>query len=196
MSFPINCRESCRVVLKHKKRNFLKENFSSCRTSTSSTCIYFHSLVRKKQHDHSFENIKIKDSQKQNLKCESKNAEQSVSTVLFVIFRDNLIPIVWKSIVPMKVYEESRREQAQLHEELTQREEALGYTRIRNLHEVEELKRAQEMQIDEFFIHIFRESHATIVPSFGGMLSRDQVYDMIHGICLVHRETFLTVHVP
>ena len=26
-----------------------------------------------------------------NLKCESKNAEQSFSTVLFVIFRDNLI---------------------------------------------------------------------------------------------------------
>ena len=88
-------------------------------------------------------------------------------------FRDNLIPIVWKSIVPIKGYEESRREQAQLHEELTQREEALGYTRIRNLHEVEELKRAQEMQIDEFFIHKFKESHATIVPSFGGMLSRD-----------------------
>ena len=29
-------------------------------------------------------------------------SEQSFSTVLFVIFRDNLIPIVWKSIVPIK----------------------------------------------------------------------------------------------
>ena len=47
-------------------------------------------------------------------------------------------------------YKESRREQAGLHEELAQREKALRDTRIRNIHEVEELKRAQEMRIDEF----------------------------------------------
>ena len=47
-------------------------------------------------------------------------------------------------------YEESRREQARLHEELAQREKALRDTRIRNIHEVEELKRVQEMRIDEF----------------------------------------------
>ena len=40
--------------------------------------------------------------QKQNLKSESMKAEQIISTFLFVIFRDNLIPIVWKSIVPIK----------------------------------------------------------------------------------------------
>ena len=38
-------------------------------------------------------------------------------------------------------------------------------------------------------------SQAVIVPSLCGMLSRDQVCDLIQGICLVHRVTFLTVHV-
>ena len=59
-------------------------------------------------------------------------------------------------------YEESRREQARLHEELAQREKALRDTRIRNIHEVEKLRRAQEMRIDEFSRNEFRESHATI----------------------------------
>ena len=39
-------------------------------------------------------------------------------------------------------YEESRREQARLHEELAQREKALRETRIRSIHEVGQLKRA------------------------------------------------------
>ena len=59
-------------------------------------------------------------------------------------------------------YEESRREQARLHQELAQREEALRDTRIRNVHEVEELKRAQDMRIDEFSRNELRESDATI----------------------------------
>ena len=46
--------------------------------------------------------------------------------------------------------EESRREQARLNEEFTLREKALRDTRIRNIHEMEELKRAQEMRVDEF----------------------------------------------
>ena len=58
--------------------------------------------------------------------------------------------------------EESRREQARLHEELAQREKALRDTRIRNIHEVEELKRPQEMRIDEFSMHTLREIRATI----------------------------------
>ena len=59
-------------------------------------------------------------------------------------------------------YEESRREQARLREELAQREKALRDNLIRNIHEVEELKRAQEMRIDEFSRHELIESHATI----------------------------------
>ena len=58
--------------------------------------------------------------------------------------------------------EEPIREQARLHEELGQREKALRDTRIRNIHEVEELKRAKEMRIDEFSRNELRESHAAI----------------------------------
>ena len=39
---------------------------------------------------------------------------------------------------------------------------ALRDTRIRNVHELEELKRAQELRIDELCRHELRESHATI----------------------------------
>ena len=58
-------------------------------------------------------------------------------------------------------YEESRREQARLHEELAQREKPLRETRTRSIHEVEELKRAQEMRIDALSRNELRESHAT-----------------------------------
>ena len=58
-------------------------------------------------------------------------------------------------------YEESRREQARLHEEFAQREKALRDTRIRNVLEVEELKRAHEMRVDEFSSNELRESHTT-----------------------------------
>ena len=58
-------------------------------------------------------------------------------------------------------YEESRREQARLHE-LAQRARALRDNRIRNIHEVEELKRAEELRIDEFSRHELRESQSTI----------------------------------
>ena len=50
-------------------------------------------------------------------------------------------------------YEETLRELARLHEELAQREKALRDTHIRNIREVEELKRAQKMRIDELSMH-------------------------------------------
>ena len=59
-------------------------------------------------------------------------------------------------------HEESRKEQARLHEELAQRERALRETQIRSIHEVGDLKRAQEMRIDEFSRNELRKSHATI----------------------------------
>ena len=58
-------------------------------------------------------------------------------------------------------YEESRREQTRLHEELAQREKAFRETRIRSIHQVKELKRAQKMRIDEFSSCEMGESHAT-----------------------------------
>ena len=55
-----------------------------------------------------------------------------------------------------------RRELARLHEELAQRERALREPHTKSIHEVEELKRAQEMRIDEFSRHGLRESQATL----------------------------------
>ena len=77
-------------------------------------------------------------------------------------FNDKLILIVWNWIAVNCGYEESRRLQPRLHEELAQREKALRDTRIRNIHEMEELKSAQEMRTDEFSIHKLKESHATM----------------------------------
>ena len=46
--------------------------------------------------------------------------------------------------------EQSRREQGLLHKELADRERNLRETRIRNIHEIEDLKRAHELRVDEF----------------------------------------------
>ena len=59
-------------------------------------------------------------------------------------------------------YEESRREQVRLQEELVMREKALRDTRIRGIHEMEELRRAQELRVDEFSAQKLRELHDTI----------------------------------
>ena len=59
-------------------------------------------------------------------------------------------------------YEESRREQARLQEELAPREKALQDARFRNIHEMEELKRAQELRVEKFSAQKSRESLDTI----------------------------------
>ena len=59
-------------------------------------------------------------------------------------------------------YVESRREQVQLQEELIIKEKALRYTQIRSVHEMEELKRAQDLRVDEFSVQKLRENHDTI----------------------------------
>ena len=55
-------------------------------------------------------------------------------------------------------YEESRREQVRLQEELVMREKTLRDTRIRSIHETEELRRAQELRFDKFSVQKLRES--------------------------------------
>ena len=57
---------------------------------------------------------------------------------------------------------ESRREQLRLLEELSMKEEALRETQIRNFHEMGEMKRAQELRVDDFSEQKLRESHETI----------------------------------
>ena len=54
-------------------------------------------------------------------------------------------------------YEESRREQVRLQEELALREKALRDPHIRNIHEMEELRRVREMRVDEFSVQKLRE---------------------------------------
>ena len=50
-------------------------------------------------------------------------------------------------------YEESRREQVRFQEELVMREKALRDTQISSIHEMGELKRAQELRVDEFSLY-------------------------------------------
>ena len=58
-------------------------------------------------------------------------------------------------------YVESRREQVRLQEELSLNEKVLRETQIRNIHELGEMKRAQEPRVDEFSEQKLRESHET-----------------------------------
>ena len=54
-------------------------------------------------------------------------------------------------------YVETRREQVRQQEELVMKEQALRDTKIRSIHDMGELKRAQELRVDEFSVHIERE---------------------------------------
>ena len=57
---------------------------------------------------------------------------------------------------------ESRREQVRLQEELSTKETVLRNTQIRNMHEMGEMKRAQEQRIDEVSVQKLRGKHETI----------------------------------
>ena len=91
-------------------------------------------------------------------------------------------------------YEQCRREQALLHEELADRERALRDTRIGSIQKLEELKRDQEFRLEEFSIrklveNLFKDvesvrsgqlfhvpSQPALFPILrepGGLLSRD-----------------------
>ena len=59
-------------------------------------------------------------------------------------------------------YEESRREQVRLQEELLMKKKALRDTQIRDIHEMRELKRAQELRVDEVSVQKLRKNHETI----------------------------------
>ena len=56
---------------------------------------------------------------------------------------------------------ESRREQVRLQEELDMKEKALRDDQIRSMYEMGEMKRAQELRVDEFSVQKLRESHET-----------------------------------
>ena len=69
-------------------------------------------------------------------------------------------------------YEEFRRERVRLQEELALRERGLRNTRIRNIHEMVELRGVQEMRVD-FSVQKLRKSQATITVS---SLHRHTIY--------------------
>ena len=46
--------------------------------------------------------------------------------------------------------------------EFSMKEKALPETQIRNIHEIGEMKRAQELRVEEFSVQKLRESHETI----------------------------------
>ena len=58
-------------------------------------------------------------------------------------------------------YIESRREQVHLQEELSMKEKVLRDTQIRSMHEVGEMKRAQELRVDEVSVQKLSENHET-----------------------------------
>ena len=57
---------------------------------------------------------------------------------------------------------ESGREQSRLWEELSMKEKVLRDTQIRNMHEMGEINRAQELRVDEISVQQLRENHETI----------------------------------
>ena len=119
------------------------------------------SLIRKKLRRQFLRNKEIINSQKRNLKSWSECKVDTPNTCIREFQRQAHSNRLELDSVNFE-YEESRRAQARLHEELAQREKALRDTRIRNIHEVEELKRVQGMRTDEFSRHELTESHATI----------------------------------
>ena len=59
-------------------------------------------------------------------------------------------------------YEESRREQFRPQDAPVMKEKALRDIQIGSIHEMEELKRAQELPVDELSVQQLKESHETI----------------------------------
>ena len=75
---------------------------------------------------------------------------------------------------------EYRREQVRLQEELVMREKALRDTQIRSIHEMEELRRALELRVDEPSVQILRESHDTIqslTSQITGIAREDELHE-------------------
>ena len=76
-------------------------------------------------------------------------------------------------------YIESRQEQSRLQEELSMKEKVLRDTQIRRMHEMGEMKRAQEREIQEVESNCsgrlsYVSSQPAAIPSSRSMLSRDK----------------------
>ena len=92
---------------------------------------------------------------KRDLNSRSRSTKWNLLTLALVNFRLELEDANFG-------YAESRREQVRLQEELVMQEKTLRDTQIRSIHEMGEMKRAQELRVDEFIVQKMRESHGTI----------------------------------
>ena len=73
-------------------------------------------------------------------------------------------------------YAESRREQVRLQEEFVIKEKALRDNQNRRMYEMGEMKRPQELRVEQFSVQKLRESHGTI------QRLTSQMQDVIQGI--------------
>ena len=80
-----------------------------------------------------------------------------------MIFRDNLIPIVWNSILPIKATKNLEKSKPDFMNNLLKRERALRDTQLRSIHGMEELTRVEEMRLFAFSRHDLAEIHSTML---------------------------------
>ena len=81
--------------------------------------------------------------------------------LLFLSFSNMLVlnDRIWRTpITDMLNLDENKFD----HKEIVMKEKALRETLIRSMHEVGEMKIAQELRVDEFSVQKLRESHDTI----------------------------------
>ena len=77
-------------------------------------------------------------------------------------FSNRLILKDWNCKTLIQGFFESRREQVRLQEELSLKEKVLRDNQTRSIHEMEEVKRAQELRVDDSSVQKLRESYETI----------------------------------
>ena len=109
-----------------------------------------------------FENIKIfvlaeAKSEVRKQECRADFLDSSVRDL-----QNNLIPIVWKSIVPIKALKNLEMSKPDFMKNQLSEKEYCEKLKSEVIHEVGELKRAQEMRMDEFSRNELKESHSTI----------------------------------
>ena len=100
---------------------------------------------------------------KRDLNLCSMNIKWDLSTLaVSMSFSSKLMLSDWKlEDGPSRICRISKRG-VRLQEELVMKEKGLRDTQIRHMHEVGDMKRAQELRVDEFSVQKLRESHDTI----------------------------------
>ena len=93
---------------------------------------------------------------KQGLNLWSRNIMSDLLTIVSKRFSNKIMLKDWNWRTPITEIQ-SRREQLRVQE----KEEALQGSQIRNMHEMREMKRAQELRVDEVLVKKLTENHET-----------------------------------